>query len=344
MEVALSLNMATASASFASQIGRFAGARLTVAVQGRDDRCRGRHMTLTARVALSALLSCVAVAEAQQSPSAQVPAAVQERLAALVPSPLPAQATAPQPPAYYDSPTLYQYMDGAADAFQDYDVVALFHHDLTAGPVDVTVDIFDMGTPESAFGMYAAERSPGYDFVTIGTEGYRNEGILNFFQDRYYVKLAAFGDGADAVLQQFATAIAVRIGGSRSFPSVLSKLPEAQRKPRTELYLSKDPLGHPFLRPAYQATYGLEGGEGKLLISLGASAADAASRFTLLEEHFRRTGQWTPAPEFGSGAARATNSFEGSLVATTAGSCVVILLNPSSSATTFFKEAVARLR
>lgn len=301
-------------------------------------------MILKALISLSILLSRVPVAYTQQLQSAQISAAVHERLSGLVPNPPPARATAQARPAFYDSSTLYQYMDGAADVFQMYDLQALFHGEFKAGPVELTVDIFDMGTLENAFGVYAAERSPKYDFVTIGAEGYRDEGILNFFQDRYYVKLAGFGEGAEPALQQFAAAISERIGGDKGFPAFLSQLPEVRRKPRTEKYLAKDPLGHPFLSPAYQAVYKLDGGESTLLVSVGASAADAASRMRSLEGHFRRTGQWGPAPEFGRGAARGRNSFEGSLVAAPCGHYVLILLNPSSDGATFFQDAAARLQ
>jgi hypothetical protein len=300
-------------------------------------------MSLNILVGLPILVWCVS-AHAQPPQSAQVPAAVQERLSRLLPSTPPALATAEQPPAFYDSATLYQYMDGAADAFQGYDMQALLHHEVRAGAVDLTIDIFDMGRLENAFGMYAAERSPAYTFVDIGAEGYRNEGIVNFFQDRYYVKLAGFGDGADAVLEQVASAISKKIGGSAGFPPLLAKLPPAGRKVRTERYLRSDPLGHPFLSPAYQALYTLGGADRTLMVSVGADAADATSRLQTLQDHFGRTGQWTQAAEFGPGAIRATSSVEGTLVAATTGPYVVILLNPSVDSATFFTDAVARLR
>jgi hypothetical protein len=301
-------------------------------------------MKLKPLILLSALLSFSLGAHAQQQQSAHIPTAARERLSGLVPNPLPAHTTAQDQPAFYDSSTLYEYMDGAADVFQNYDVQAVFHQDYKAGAAELTVDIFDMGAPENAFGMYAAERSPKYDFVTIGAEGYRNTGILNFFQDRYYVKLAGFGDGADAALQQFATAISERIGGDKGFPALLSKLPDGSRKARTERYLRKDPLGHSFLGPAYQALYELDGRESALMISVAATAAEAASRLKSLEAYFRSTGQWNPAPEFGNGAGRGNNSFEGSIIAAPSGRYVVILLNPSSNSAAFFQEAVARLR
>jgi hypothetical protein len=235
-------------------------------------------------------------------------------------------------------------MDGAADVFLLYDFQALLHQELKAGKVDLTVDVFDMGAAQDAFGIYAAERSPKYDFVAIGAEGYRNEGIVNFFQDHYYVKLAAFGDGADAVLDQFAKSLSERIGGSRTFPALIAQLPAANRKPHTEQYMRKDPLGHPFLSPAYQADYAWEKGESKLMVSVGRDAADAQARLKSLAEHFRQSGQCKPAPELGEGAVRASNTYEGTLVARAKGRYLVLLLNPGAAAGNFFRDAIEKLQ
>ena len=247
-------------------------------------------------------------------------------------------------PAFYTSETLYQYIDGAADIFQLYDVQAVLHRELKAGDLELTADIFDLGNLENSFGMYSSERSPSYDFVTIGAEGYRNEGILNFFQDRYYVKLAAFGAGADPALEQFATALAARIGLNKAFPTQLSMLPAPHRKARSEQYIKKDPLGHSFLSPIYQAVYTLDQGERTLAISVAATPAEAESRMKALAAHFRGSGQWTPAPQFGDGASQGTNSFEGSLVAATNGRYLLILLNPPPNSAAFFKDAAGRFR
>jgi hypothetical protein len=273
-----------------------------------------------------------------------VPDAVRTRLIETIPNPLPAQAAPQGPPAFYVTGTLYEYMDGAADVFLLYDFQALLHQELKAGAVDLTVDVFDMGTPQEAFGIYAAERSPKYDFVTIGAEGYRNEGILNFLQDRYYVKLAAFGDGADAMLDQFARSLSARIGGNRTLPALIAQLPAANRKPHTEQYMRKDPLGHPFLSPAYQADYAWAKGESKLMISVGQDAADAQARLKSLTEHFKKSGQCQPAPELGEGAVRASNTYEGALVARTKGRYLVLLLNPGAAAGNFFTDAVNQLQ
>ena len=71
-----------------------------------------------------------------------------------------------------------------------YDFQLLLHGEFKAVAADFTADVYDMGKPEDAFGVYSVERSPKYSYIPVGAEGYRSKGVLNFFQDRYYVKLS----------------------------------------------------------------------------------------------------------------------------------------------------------
>jgi len=79
---------------------------------------------------------------------------------------------------------------------------------------DLTVDIYDMGGAERASAMYAGERPPDCRQVAVGGGGYADKGVLNFHQERYYVKLMAFRDAGDpaALLETTARAISARIG------------------------------------------------------------------------------------------------------------------------------------
>lgn len=304
---------------------------------------------VAAGLILSAFATSIPSASAQseeatsKASSAAVDAKVKQRLLATLPDPLPRQGKGDAVPSFYLSANLYEYMDGGADIYQLYDVETLLHWDLHTSAGDLTLDVFDMGTPENAFGMFSAESSPAYDYFPLGVAAYRNEGIINFAQDRYYVKLAAFGESSAAVLNEYATAISSRIGGRRELPALLRKLPEAGRKPHTEQYIRKDPMGHPFLAPVYQAVYGSGKDERKLLLSVGKDAADAAGRMKQLAEHFAKTGKWEPAPGYGEGAMRGTNSFEGTVVARVKGRYVVMLLNPGTGGGAFFIDAVARV-
>jgi hypothetical protein len=267
-----------------------------------------------------------------------------QELLNLIPDPLPAGAVEQNAPSFFGPENLYQYMDGGADIFVLYGMRTLLHLDLRAKAVDVTLDMFDMGSTDSAFGMYAAERSPDYRFISIGAEGYENVGILNFLQDRYYIKLAGFGDGADAVLQALARALSARIGSNPALPALLSKLPMENRKPHSEQYMPNDPLGHPFLGPAYVVAYSAGNQETKLFVTLAQNEEDAQQRLKLLEEHLVRTGQCKAAPELGDGAIRGRNSFEGSVIARTKGRYLLLLVNPTTRSEQLMTYIVEALR
>jgi hypothetical protein len=262
----------------------------------------------------------------------------------LVAAPLPADAAAKNAASFYGPDNLYEYMDGAADIFVLYGVRSLLHLDLKAKAAEISVDVFDMGSPENAFAIYAAERSPDFHFLAIGAEGYQYEGMLNFLQDRYYVKLLGFGNGADANLETLARTLSARIGTNPGFPALLSRLPAENRKPHSEQYMPSDPLGHPFLGPAYIVGYKSGEQESKLLVTLARDQADAQQRLKQLEQSFTKTGQCQPAPELGADAIRASNSFEGSVIAQTKGRYLLLLLNPGKGSEQLLKDAVANLQ
>lgn len=302
--------------------------------------------TKWATVLIGAALT-LATAQAQSSASlnsgsAKRPAdASQKQFANLMREPLPGHAGAQAPPSFYNPKTLYQQIDGGADLYLLYDFKSLLHQDFKSGAAELTVDIYDMGRTENAFGIYAAERSPAYKFVAIGAEGYRDKGVLNFLQDRYYVKLSGSGANADGLLDQFARLLAGRIGGTRTLPALLEKLPREHRVPHSEQYVRKDPLGHAFLAPAYVVTYAQAKQESKLVVSVANSAQEAQSRSEQLAKHFKQSGECASAPELGEGGIRARNNYEGRLIARTQGRYLIALLNPPENGAEILK-AVAR--
>ena len=265
------------------------------------------------------------------------------KLAGLLREPLPGKAAAETPAKIYNSDSLYQYIDGGADIYLLYDFKALLHQDFKSGATELTADIYELSQPEDAFGIYASERSPNYKFIAIGAEGYRDKGILNFFADRYYVKLSGSGANADPLLDQFARLLAGRIGGSRTLPTLLEKLPREHRVLHSEQYVKKDPLGHAFLAPAYVLTYAQGKQETKLVVSVATDAAGAKSRADQLARHFKQSGESIAAPELGEGGMRAKNSFEGRVIARTHGRYLIVLLNPAANGAEILKNTAQSL-
>ena len=275
---------------------------------------------------------------------AQISASAHPQFAKLLADPLPGHPKPQAEPSFFKPDTLYQYIDGGADVYLLYDFLLLLHQDFKAGAADVTADVYDMGKPEDAFGIYSAERSPKYNYIPVGGEGYRSKGVLNFFQDHYYVKLAGFGASVDAQLDQLARMLSTRIGGSRTAPPLLVKLPQLHRVKHSEQYIRKDPLGHAFLAPAYVVTYVSTPKESKLLVSVANDAAAAKGRLDQLAKHFRQTGDCSAAAELGEGGIRAKNSFEGNIIARTQGRYVIVLLNPPQDGAALLKSAAQALR
>ena len=261
-------------------------------------------------------------------PLGRAATAVEPQLQKFVAAPLPANTAAEEAPSWYKPDSLYQYIDGGADVYLLYDFQTLLHQNFKNGHAEVTVDIYDMRNLEDAYGIYAAERSPSYKFVAIGIEAYRSKGILNFVQDRYYIKLQGSGANPDPLLDQFARLVSQRIGGARTAPAIFRQFPRENRVPHSEQYMRKDPLGHAFLAPAYAATYGSGAQQSKLLISVASDPAAAKSRLDQLAAHFRQSGECTSAPELGHNGIRAKNSFEGRILAVTQTHYLILLLNP----------------
>jgi hypothetical protein len=160
------------------------------------------------------LIAGFAAILAAQNPPEILTAAHKARLAALVPSTRELGRGSASAPKFY-SADLYRYIDGGADAYLRRGFVALVHREYKAGAIELTVDVYDMGTPAAATAMFAAERSPESPAASAGDEAVSGEGMLNFRQGRYYCKLLAFGDPAKAapLLERAARAIAARIGG-----------------------------------------------------------------------------------------------------------------------------------
>lgn len=267
----------------------------------------------------------------------------QKQFANLLREPLPGHPSAKALPTFYNPDGLYQYIDGGADIYLLYGFKNLLHQDFKSGAAELTVDIYEMDKNEDAFGIYAAERSPAYKFIAIGVEGYRDKGVLNFLQDHYYVKLSGSGANADGLLDQFARLLSGRIGGTRTLPALLEKLPREHQVPHSEQYVRKDPLGHAFLAPAYIVPYAQGKQESKLVVSVANSPQDAKSRSEQLAKHFKESGECTSAPELGERGIRARNSYEGRLIARTQGRYVIALLNPPENGVEILKTVARSL-
>lgn len=183
-------------------------------------------------------------------------------------------------PESYLPGNLFEYINGAAEIYLSYDfeelLVAQFV--LKGGEDNVSIEIYDMGSAVNAFGIYGAERFPENQFISMGTQGYLEDDVLNFLVGRYYIKLMCFdcsGVPGD-VLKKMASSIVSKIKDPGGFPEILSYFPDKGRVANSEKFNLKNVMGYSFLSKGYLAGYVLNDMEFDCFIIDGADENQAA--------------------------------------------------------------------
>jgi hypothetical protein len=139
----------------------------------------------------------------------------------------------------YTDSTLYDFLDGGAELYFDYGIKAVASAEYGAGTdLSIELSVYDMGSPESAFGIYSNFRYPGADFVDLGAEGMRTAGSLDFWKGRYYCRLIAFDTGPDVQVAMVALAglTAANITEAGDLPMIVHLLPVGDRVRGSEKY------------------------------------------------------------------------------------------------------------
>ena len=121
--------------------------------------------------------------------------------------------------------------------------------------------------------VYTAERSPEYQFVEIGAQGYLEEGVLNFLDGQFYVKLYSTdaGDEVQEALQKIGQKISGHLDQKGGIPEMISVFPSASQLPYSDQYIRENFIGFEFLHSAFTAEY--EGGF-KLFVIQGKDTAE----------------------------------------------------------------------
>jgi hypothetical protein len=129
-------------------------------------------------------------------------------------------------PISYDRETIFDYINGAGEVYRSY----AFDHVLVgryegAGGRGLTVELFDMGTEEDAFGVFSYAREEEEEGIGGGFE--RKGSILCFWQSRFYVCVAAEQREPDPGpdLEEVARGISETLPPSGEPPSLLGALP-----------------------------------------------------------------------------------------------------------------------
>jgi hypothetical protein len=183
-------------------------------------------------------------------------------------------------PRTYLPASLFEYIDGAAENYLSYAfkqlVVGNYKNEKSSAAL--TVEVYDMGNDENAFGIYSSERYPESHFLPVGNQGYWEEGTLNFIVGSEYVKILCFdcGSSGEATMRIFAGEVEKRVHPRGSLPRALELFPRAGLIANSEKFVRLNVLGFGFLHDGYLASYKTDGQEFDLFIIQGRDEAEAA--------------------------------------------------------------------
>lgn len=163
---------------------------------------------------------------------------------------------------------LWDLINGAADTYLSYNFIDLHLADYNndAG-VNIRVELYRHSTFNNTFGIYTTERSPDYNFIDIGSQGYLEEGALNFLCGYYYIKITTGDQGDDAQhsLVEIARNVETNLKQDKNWPDIFRIFPSGPL-PYSEHYIAENFLGFEFLHSAFIADYSKDGDDFQVFI------------------------------------------------------------------------------
>ena len=162
-------------------------------------------------------------------------------------------------PETYGPENLWEFMNGQAESYINYGFVRVdtAEYRTQDGARSVVVEIYQMASPDEAFGIYAAERNPDDRQLDIGSGGYLGSNVLNFWQGDLYIKLTSFetGNATDDALTTLAREIAQLSPAGSGGPETFSFFPQENRVQGSERFIPRNFLGQSFLKRSYRVDY-----------------------------------------------------------------------------------------
>jgi len=130
---------------------------------------------------------------------------------------------------HYEGEDLYEYIDGGAEIYHEYGFMQVFVQDyVNEAGKSISVEIFEMTSPASAFGMYTFKTNARDKKIRIGTDGQLADYYMNFWKGSILVTLTGFDDTEKTRngLQDIAIKIDLKIPAGGDRPRIFLHLPE----------------------------------------------------------------------------------------------------------------------
>ena len=187
-------------------------------------------------------------------------------------------------PIFYDRETLSDRIDGEAELYFPYgfDRMASARYAAEKSPgAGMDVEIYRMGSPLDAFGMYANYRQKEGRSLAVAAESNLSGSQLFLYQGRHFVHIQVTGSGAadPAALAECGKTVASRLPGNRNRPPQLAVFDRPETVRGTERYLPQSLLGYEFLNRGIMTDAVVVGMDLQIFLLLDTTAESAAAAF-----------------------------------------------------------------
>ena len=138
----------------------------------------------------------------------------------------------------FDRKNLYDYLDGGAELYLAYDFQNLLVQDYKAGETSITIEVYEMGTSQDAFGLYSLDQEG--ENIQIGDKANYGYGLLKFWKGNYFVRITDMNgnDQNKEAILQLGKNISQKIDKGK-LPELLSILPIDGLIPYSERFFHK---------------------------------------------------------------------------------------------------------
>jgi hypothetical protein len=129
---------------------------------------------------------------------------------------------------FYNPENLFEYIDGGAELYISYDFKQMLAQTYKKeGQTEITLDIFDMGNPANAFGVFSHSRETLDHSIAPEVESEYASGLITFWKGRYYVSIMAYPESEEKKKTVLALGkhIAALIQEKSQIPPIIAKLP-----------------------------------------------------------------------------------------------------------------------
>ncbi|MBJ6723449.1 DUF6599 family protein [Geomesophilobacter sediminis] len=201
--------------------------------------------------------------------------------------------------AAYDKENLSEHIDGEAELFFPYGFEFMACARFKKGTRSFDLEVYRMGSPLDAYGMFANYRPGEAAPISTGTEGAVSDAQLFFYQDRYFVRLQSTGnpDAGKSALSACAQAVAKRLPMGGEPPRELQLLAIPEVVAGSVRYSATSLLGYDFFPKGMMADALVEKEPARVFVLFCATPEAAAQALSAYRGYLRQNGIEPPVEE-----------------------------------------------